>query len=415
MFADGAVAGDVIRPLETRHHATYDTCPSFELVSPSPARVAAPCPFADTCGGCPWQMMNYPEQLHWKRRFVVDALNRIGKIPNSESLVAECVPSPRTWQYRNKVEFEVFLQGDKLCLGMHKKGSNELIALDECLLLPKALTKLPGKLAGALNFSVKENRDKLVRVALRHSNTTGSTELALYMLPSGVNRPLLAKTLGTNVELTSLVRVIIDGAMAERKVKKVEVLSGAGYWQERLKRATYKISAPSFFQANSAVAEAMIDKLNALIDEMDLEKSARIADLYSGAGTFTLPLAQRFDTVSAIESYGSSVRDLRRNLEENKLASRVQVIGGDVARELTALEPLALAVIDPPRSGLKQEAVRALLKAGAAYLVYVSCNPATMARDVGLLAQDYQLLSATPFDQFSQSYHVEVMALLKRR
>jgi 23S rRNA (uracil1939-C5)-methyltransferase len=358
-------------------------------------------------------VLSYSEQLHWKRRFVVDALERIGHHQNCEALVAACVPSPLQWHYRNKVELEAFVRDGKLCLGMHKKESHELVGIDECLLLPEGYTQLPAHLAGALNYSLKEAQDYLTRVAIRISPATGSAELALYMLPSGINRAFVAKTLGNNAEFTSLARVIISGEMAERKVKKVEALAGAGCWQEELSGNRYKISAPSFFQANSKVAEAMISQLGTILDELGLSKTAHVADLYCGAGTFTLPLARRFNNVSAIESQGTSIRDLRRNLEEGGL--NAQVIGGDVARELAALGCVDVAVIDPPRSGLRPEATRALLESGPKHLVYVSCNPATMARDIKLLAPDYQLRGATPFDQFPQSYHVEVMAWLSKQ
>jgi len=412
MFVSGAVAGDRIQPLEVRSTPKHDKCHSFELIEPSSARVAAPCKYADTCGGCPWQVISYEEQLRWKRRSVVDALERIGKLSDAEELVASCMPSPLQWHYRNKMEFDVFTQGGKLCLGLHKKESQEHVALEECLLLPASQVGLPAHLAGVLNYSLKEEQDKLLRVAIRSSFAFGTSELALYMQPCGVNRALLARTLNSNKAFASLVRVIVSGELAERKVKKVEVLDGAGYWQEELAESRFKISAPSFFQTNTLVAAAMIAQLGAMLNELNLDEYTPVADLYCGAGTFTLPLAQRFFQVSAIESYGSSIRDLRRNLDDAGLADRVEVIGGDVARELGTLEPPTLAVIDPPRSGLRPEARSALLEAKIPYLVYVSCNPATLARDIKILAQEYQILSVTPFDQFPQSYHVEVMILL---
>jgi len=414
VFVEGAIAGDMVRPLELQSLPQYDKCVSHELMEPSAARVPAPCSYARECGGCPWQAMSYEEQLRWKRGFVVDALERIGKVANSNELVAACEPSPSKWHYRNKVELDVFRQKGKFCLGLHKKNSHEHIALEECLLLPQAQRQLPAHLAGALNYSLKEEQDKLVRVALRSSRTTGSSELALYMLPSGVNRSLLVKTLNNSRAFNSLVRVIVeDGKLVERKVKKVEVLDGAGYWHEELAGNHLKISAPSFFQPNSAVAEAMIAHLVRTVDQLSLGKDSPVADLYCGAGTFTLPLAKRFRKVYAIESYGSSIRDLRRNLEEVGLSARVEAIGGDVARELATLEPLTLAVVDPPRSGLKPEARRALLEARPEHLIYVSCNPVTMARDLGNLCKEYEILSVAPFDQFPQSYHVETMTVLR--
>lgn len=414
VFVEGALVGDVIEPLECLSQPNYDKCKRFELVEPSAYRVQARCPYGKDCGGCPWQELAYAEQLKWKRQFVVDALTRIGKVARAEELVGECVASPEQWHYRNKIELSSFMQNGKLGLGLKKKESHEHVRLDECLLLPKKLTGMPKNLAGALNYSMRDSADKLMRVAVRSSVNTGSTEVGLFMRPSGVQRGLVAKTLAASSEFTSLTRVIFTGEMAERKVKQVEVLSGAGYWQEQLAGNGYKISAPSFFQINSFIAEAMINKCKDIVESLELDSSAHVADLYSGAGTFTLPLARWFDNVSAIESYGSSIRDLRRNLEEQQLYA--EVIGGDVARELAALNPAQFAVIDPPRSGLRPEAVQALLEYKVPNLMYVSCNPSTMARDIGLLVQGgYELKEATPFDQFPQSYHVECVALLSKR
>ncbi len=414
VFVEGAVVGDVVKPLELRTLSSYDKCLSFELVEPSPHRIPNPCPYANVCSGCPWQILTYTEQLRWKRRAVIDALERIGGFTGAEELVETCVPSPREWHYRNKVELSAFVQNGRLGLGLKKKESQEHILIEKCLLLPERLVDMPRKLAGALNYSLKEGQENLARVAVRSSLKTGATEVALFMLPSPANRALLTKVLGEVAPLTSLVRVIIDGDLAARKVKKVEVLNGKGYWHEKLGANNYKISAPSFFQINSAIAEAMTERLAHQLNRLALPEHTHVADLYSGAGTFTIPLAQRFEYVSAIESYGSSIRDLRRNLEDSAL--QAEVIGGDVARELNSLEQAELAVIDPPRSGLRPEAVKAVLKYAPSHLVYVSCNPATLARDLRLLtAGGYVLDSATPFDQFPQSYHIEVMALLTRR
>lgn len=414
LFVDGAVVGDVVKVIKSRSFDSYDMCLAFELLEPSPHRIATPCPYAEVCGGCPWQMFDYEQQRYWKRQFVVDALERIAKIEISTALVGECIPSPQRWHYRNKVELSVFMQDGKLKLGLCRKKSHEHISIDSCLLMPKPFRGMPKKLAGALNYALeKENKKKLVRVAIRSSYNTGSAEAALFMLPSGVNRALLAKVLNENASFSSVVRPLVKGDMAARKVKQLEVLSGAGHWKETLAHNSYRISAPSFFQINSATAELMIVQLMKILDTLELDAGASVADLYSGVGMFTLPLARRFKQVSAIESYGSSIRDLRHNLDVQGLDARI--IGGDVARELAQLQPAELVLVNPPRSGLKPQALKALCAFGAPHLIYVSCNPSTLARDIALLVQEsYQLVSATPLDQFPQSYHVETLVLLQK-
>ena len=196
-----------------------------------------------------------------------------------------------------------------------------------------------------------------------------------------------------------------------RKLKGVEVLGGKGYWTERVCDTEFKVSAPSFFQVNTAQAE----KLVALaLEGLELEDDAVVADLYCGIGTFTLPLAAACDTVFAVESYGSSVRDLRRIAEEQGF-DNIEVIGGDAARELPELGELDALLVDPPRAGLAAEIIGSIADAGPRRLAYVSCNPATWARDVARLAGvGYELACVTPVDMFPQTYHAEIVSIFQR-
>jgi 23S rRNA (uracil1939-C5)-methyltransferase len=170
------------------------------------------------------------------------------------------------------------------------------------------------------------------------------------------------------------------------------------------------ISAPSFFQVNTRAAESLV---SLALAELGADGSDRVLDLFAGAGTFTLPLAEKAGEVVAVESASSAVRDLRRNLEDEELWA--DVIGGDAGRELPAIGHVDLALVDPPRSGLHAETVDALVRTTARRIAYVSCDPATLARDAAALAgHGYSLSRATPIDLFPQTYHVETLALFER-
>ena len=188
------------------------------------------------------------------------------------------------------------------------------------------------------------------------------------------------------------------------------MLAGKGYWEEKLLGLTYKVSAPSFFQVNSDQAETMI-KL--VMKGLIIDQGSYCADLYCGAGTFTLPLAEHAREVFAVESQASSVRDLRRNLEINDLFA--EVIGGDSARELPELGELDGLVVDPPRVGLAESGPGDIAATGVKRFAYVSGNPSTWARDVARIEeQGYQLTRATPVDLFPQTYHIETVSIFEK-
>ncbi|MBS6416192.1 MAG: class I SAM-dependent RNA methyltransferase, partial [Collinsella intestinalis] len=191
----------------------------------------------------------------------------------------------------------------------------------------------------------------------------------------------------------------------------VEALAGEGSWTEKIGEENMRLSAPSFFQVNTKAAEILIDLV---MEALDPQPDEFGIDLYCGAGTFTLPLARRCDFVSAVESYGPAVRDLRRNLDIANLTN-VDVIGGDAVREFPD-EDADVLVVDPPRAGLAPEAIRLIASTSAHDVAYVSCDPATLARDLRRFVDEgtFRPVWATPVDLFPQTFHCETVVRLAR-
>ena len=203
-------------------------------------------------------------------------------------------------------------------------------------------------------------------------------------------------------------RVLADPGKA-RKIKGVETLEGRGYWRERIGEAEFSTQAPSFFQVNTAQAGKLVD---IVMRELGDVNGAYVADLYAGGGTFSIPLALAGADVVAVESAGSSVRDLRRNADANGV--EIEVVGGDAARELAELEGVEALVVDPPRAGLADGVPAQIAELGPERVAYVSCNPSTWARDVERFAQcGYRLTSVQPVDMFPQTYHVEIASIFQ--
>ena len=409
-FVAGGCPGDTVDAEITSDQGRFVRAVVREVLEPSPDRVKPPCPYFGVCGGCTWQHVSYARQLTAKRQSVVDALTRIGRVAEAETLVAETVPSPDQYGYRNKVELVVDRSTGRPRLGFHQAGSDGFVPVDSCLLLPKAHVKDPKALSGALRYFSGEQDLGITRVGIRVASHTKDVEIAVWTSPGAFPRRMAATTLGTAVRASSIVRVLVKGVAKARKVSGVEVLAGSGYWKERLLGTTMAVSAPSFFQVNTKAAE----KLLALtLSGLEVDGSDRVLDLYSGAGTFTLPLAQLAGETIAVEAASSAVRDLRRNLENAEVWA--DVIGGDAARELASIGHVDAVIVDPPRAGLQPDAVASLAATGASRIAYISCDPTTLARDTKALTESgYRLVVATPVDLFPQSYHIETVAIFRR-
>lgn len=410
VFVEGAAPGELVEVAVREEKSSFARAELLQIAEPSDFRVIPECGCGAACGGCPWRHLSYEAQLAAKTDNVRQALIRNAHFDKEAAyeLVADCLPSKRQLGYRNKLELNVRNDPDGLSLGFHREGSHDLFVPATCPVAVKAIQKAPKSIRGALRFIQGSDDLGIFRVGVRSSVRTHSTEIALWTKPGAFPRGPVAKTLRSALKTTSIVRVLADPGKA-RSIKGVEVLDGKGFWEEDLAGARFMTSAPSFFQVNTAQAERLIAEV---IDGLGGVKNMLAADLYSGGGTFSIPLAKAGADVIAVESAGSSVRDLRRNADENHVD--IDVIGGDAARELPRLGGLDALVVDPPRSGLAASVVGDIAKAAPKRVAYVSCNPQTWARDVARFDDEgYRLVRVTPVDLFPQTSHVEVVSIFE--
>lgn len=413
VFVEGAAPGDLAELEITEDKGSFAWARLVRVAEPSPLRVAPACPAAATgaCGGCPWAHLSYQAQLDAKRANVESALTRTAKLPAERvsALVKDVAPSKRQWGYRNKLEMGAAFENGRFTLGFFREGTHVLSSVDACPLAHKAAERAPKALRGALRFAQGADDLGIYRVGVRASMRTKEVEVALWTPPGAFPRAHVAKTLASAVRATSIVRVMADPGSA-RAVKGVEALEGKGCWSEEVAGAKLLASAPSFFQVNTAQAEKLV---TFAMEGLRIEPGMLVADLYSGVGTFAVPFALAGADVIAVESAGSSVRDLRRNADINRVD--VEVVGGDTARELPELGDLDALVVDPPRAGLAKGVPESIAAAHPERVAYVSCNPATWARDVARLeACGYELTSVQPVDLFPQTPHVEVVSIFSR-
>lgn len=414
VFVSGGLAGDVVEAEIVSSGASFDRAVVREVLEPSPDRVQPPCPFAGVCGGCPWGGLAVGAQRAAKEENLRSVLGRIGGLPADEveRVVRPIRHAKDAWGYRNKVELAPVVDGGRLRLGMHGRDPEQVIRVDACPLFEKAFPRAIKSVVGALSYLGNSRDLSLERVGIRASRRTRALEVALWTPTGGFPRAHVARVLEDAVHPTSVVRVLTKGDRAARRVVRNELLAGQGSWDEQIGHERMRVSAPSFFQVNTAAAEILIDLV---LEALNPGADDAACDLYCGAGTFTLPLARRSAWVSAVESYGPAVRDLRHNIERAGL-DNVEAIGGDAVREFPG-DDIDVLVVDPPRAGLAAEAIDLIGGTAARDVAYVSCDPATLARDLERFrrAGVFEPVSITPVDLFPQTFHCETVVHLTRR
>ncbi len=413
VFVRGGAPGDVVDAEILQDGPKSMRARVTRVIEAGPARAVPKHDLTGLGDACPWAHLSREAQLEAKRGAVVDSLVRIGRFDaeEAERLVDACESVSDDWGYRNKVELAFERRSGRARLGMHDEAAGGIVAITSCPLLPKRHAKLPKSVSGALSYLANSNQFDLERIGIRVSERTRDLEIALWGPAEGFPRAQAAKVLSDAAKATSIVRVLTKGPAKARKVVSVERLSGAGSWEELVGQERMRFSAPSFFQVNTKGAERLVELA---LDGLECQADDEALDLYCGAGTFTLPLARRVGFVEAVESAGSAVRDLRRNLQTAGI-DNVEALGGDAARELANAEA-DIAIVDPPRAGLAKEAVDGLCALDARAIAYVSCDPATLARDLARFREIgvFEPCSITPVDLFPQTFHVETVTILRR-
>lgn len=449
VFVEGGAPGDVAVIEIDEEKPSFARAHVISLEEESPIRVAAACGHAAQCGGCPWQHLAYEAQLAAKRDNVVAALVHTARMDASraEELVAEPVACKRRWGYRNKLELGCSRDGERFEVGFRREGTHDIATPDRCPVAVSAIERAPRALRGALRFAQGASDLGIYRIGVRASLRTRDVEVALWTPPGPFPRGHVAKTLESALRATSVVRALADPGKA-RKVKKVEVLSGRGFWRERMAipgepgkdeapaqaqapkkkghrgqgarrspsgaqrrgEIEFATTAPSFFQVNTAQAEKLVA---CALEGLGDVSGMLVCDLYAGGGTFSIPLAKAGADVIAIEAAGSSVRDLRRNAEANR--ADIEVIGGDAEHEFAEIGELDALLVDPPRAGLATSVIDDIVDAAPERVAYVSCNPVTWARDVARFEErGWRLGYVRPVDMFPQTPHIEVASCLVR-
>ncbi len=413
LFVRGAVPGDRVQAVVTKRKRAYGEARAVEILEPSPERIA---PAADH-PGAPWQVLPYERQLEIKAEQVEDALRRIGKLDGFE--VEPIVAAEQQWRYRNKVEFSFGEAEGRLVCGFHAPGSwEQIVEMDDCLLVSEQVNAVRAavlehcRAAGLSAWDRRSQEGFLRNLVIREGRRTGQMQVRLVTSKGEINGEALAAAVPGEggVFWTQAVGVAETTAGGY-----TEHLAGPPALEEELGGLRFAISPDAFFQTNTEMAE----RLYAIATEYaELRGWERVFDLYCGIGTIALSLAGRAGEVWGVELVEHAARDAIANAKRNEIAN-AQFFAGDVRLAMRDLVERAgrpdVLVVDPPRAGLSQKIVRRVIEAAPKKIVYVSCNPTTLAPNAAQLTEaGYVLKRVRPVDMFPQTHHVECVAVLDR-
>jgi 23S rRNA (uracil1939-C5)-methyltransferase len=447
IFVDGALSEERVIVEIVKAKGSFAEAKLVEILDPSPERRAPLCPYFGVCGGCALQHMSYERQLFWKKSQVRDLFQRIGKIQDPP--LRDVLGAEHEYHYRNKMEFsfseERWLSEeeiasdsrfDRFALGLHVRNRYDRVIDAKVCFLPKPVV------TDILNFTrtfsrerhlgvyspdettpypllEKEGANYLRFLVVKTSHATG--EIMVNLVTSREEPDILEEytreLLATIPNVTTIINTVNSRRAQVATGEFEKVYYGNGVIRDKIGNAFFQISANSFFQANTPQAERLYD---VAAEFAELNSSDTLWDLYCGTGTISLFAAGRVKQVLGIELVESAIVDARLNAEANGI-SNVQFITSDLRRALTTPDFLAehshpdVMIIDPPRSGMHADVIREVLKLAPERIAYISCNPATQARDIELLADSYNLLDLQPVDMFPQTYHIECVAKLRRK
>jgi 23S rRNA (uracil1939-C5)-methyltransferase len=449
VFVAGAIPGDRVRAVVHKRKRSYAHARAVEILEPSPERIA---PRADH-PGVPWQVLPYARQLEIKQTQVDDALRRIGRLDGFE--LQEIVPALEEWRYRNKLEYSFGAdpssgsEGAGLVCGFHAPaGGNAVVPIEDCLLASErgnlareaalrwcraqGLTawERSGGRRGRANDEDREpggrvervgadsdGRVRLRNLVVREGRRTGQLQIRIVTTDGELEAGSLAQALSEALgESLSGVLWTRSRSLAETTAGgDTELVWGEAELPERLGELDLRISPEAFFQTNTEMAERLYE---VVVEYAALEGWERVYDLYSGIGTIALTLAPRAGELWGIELIEEAVADAIAAARRNEIPG-VQFFAGDTRLALPELVERAgrpdVIVVDPPRAGLSQKVVRRIIEASPKRIVYVSCNPTTLAPNAAQLVEaGWVLKKVRPVDMFPQTHHIECVALLER-
>ncbi|QTA80367.1 23S rRNA (uracil-5-)-methyltransferase [Desulfonema limicola] len=431
-FVDQAVPSDYISARITRKKKNFAQARIINLLKPSPLRIEPPCVYAGFCGGCKWQFLKYEDQLIYKQQHVLESLEHIGLIHGVK--VHPAAGSEDIFGYRNKMEFSCsdkrWLLPDEMgsndidtgfALGLHVPGTfHKVLDISKCMLQPDQGNEILNSVrtyminSGMPVYGLKTHEGFWRFLMLRHSKAFN--QWMVNIITSSEDRKIIQPLADLLIEKYPNIVSIVNNITARKAgiaVGEYEILlAGTPILKDKIGSYEFEISANSFFQTNTKGAEKLYDIVEKYAD---LSGNEKVLDLYCGTGTIAICLSGKAKEITGIELAESSIADAQKNCQINKI-DNCHFIQGDIKDCLGNINIVPdIVIIDPPRVGMHKDVVNQVLKISPEKIIYVSCNPATLARDLALIKDHYNIMEVQPVDMFPHTYHIESVARLEKK
>ena len=410
VFVEGAIPNEEILAEIEIVKKNYAIGRLIKVLKPSLERIEPFCPLYKDCGGCQLQHLSYPAQLKWKRQQIVDALERIGKINGVEILDTLGMENPL--RYRNKMQFPV---GKNLKIGCYARGSHKIIDTQACMIQNAQNDKILAAVRKiAKKFNIQPYNEDTHRGFLRHimGRVGFNGEFMIVLVTATKNFPNeknfvrdLIKELPNVTSIQQNVQTYHNNVILGRETK---ILYGKPTIHDKIGDFIFNISARSFFQVNTVQAEILY---KTALDFADLHGYETIIDAYCGTGTISLFMAKKSKKIIGIEVVSSAIADAIKNSRENHIKNAEFIVGDAVKVLPKIFEPVDVVIVDPPRAGCDKKVLETFSAMNPEKIIYVSCNPATLARDLKILEEfGYKTKKIRPVDMFPFTSHIESVA-----
>lgn len=421
LFIQGGLPGDELKVEVTKLKKNYGFAKLLEIQKPSEKRVISRCPLAEVCGGCQIMSMDYSEQLNIKTQRVKETLKRIGKI---ESTVHGTLGMEEPYHYRNKAQFPIGMDGNTPIMGFFKTGTHEIVNTEHCYIqhpVNDVLTKIVKEYIakhGLTVYNEKSRKGLLRHMVSRISYETG--DVMVIFVINGKDLPYKEELIERLKKKVKNLKTVVQNMNTKNTNvifgDKTTTLYGEGYIMDRINELSFYISPRSFFQVNPMQTKVLYEKA---LEYADLTGEETVFDLYCGIGSISLFLAQKAKKVYGIEIVPEAIEDAKKNAELNNLTNTEFILGA-AEEEVPKLYEKGITadvvVVDPPRKGCEEKVLETMVKMDPRRIVYVSCNPSTLARDLAYLEENgYETREVQPVDLFPHSAHVECVALMYKR